>query len=112
MSQLDKELRERIEEPVSDEAEREARLSPADAVAQMRIKVPAQRSRKLRTVLERVNADEEPDRAAQYDVLSLPTCVLLVDGELRGTVIGVRPLAHFTSWLDEVLPAAELGTDS
>jgi hypothetical protein len=54
---LDKELRERIEEPASEEAEREARLSPQDAVAQMRIKVPAQRSRKLRTILDRVNAD-------------------------------------------------------
>ncbi|HSC48676.1 MAG TPA: hypothetical protein VLD16_00320, partial [Gaiellaceae bacterium] len=57
MSQLDKELRERIEEPVSREAERETRLTPQDAVAQMRIKVPAQRSRKLRTILDRVNAD-------------------------------------------------------
>src|SRR6185437_13607554 len=58
VSQLDKELRERIDEPASEEAEREARLSPEEAVAQMRIKVPAQRSRKLRTILDRVNADD------------------------------------------------------
>jgi metal-dependent HD superfamily phosphatase/phosphodiesterase len=58
VSQLDKELRERIEEPASDEAEREARLSPAEATAQMRINVPAQRNRLLRTLLERVNSDE------------------------------------------------------
>ena len=58
MSQLDKELRERIDEPVSKEVEREARLAPAEATAQMRINVPAQRSAKLRRVLERVNADE------------------------------------------------------
>jgi len=58
MSELDKGLRERIEEPVSPEAEREARLSPDEAVAQMRIKVPAQRSKKLRTILDRVNADD------------------------------------------------------
>jgi metal-dependent HD superfamily phosphatase/phosphodiesterase len=58
MSELGKELQERIDEPVSREAEREALLSPKDAVAQMRIKVPAQRSRKLRTILERVNADD------------------------------------------------------
>jgi uncharacterized protein len=58
VSQLDKELRERIDEPVSEEAERETRLTPADATAQMRIKVPAQRNAKLRTLLERVNADE------------------------------------------------------
>src|SRR5919201_837762 len=42
----------------SEEAEREARLSPADATAQMRINVPAQRNRKLRTLLGRVNEDE------------------------------------------------------
>src|SRR5439155_21451647 len=40
------------------EAEREARLSPREAAAQMRINVPAQRNAKLRKVLERVNADE------------------------------------------------------
>jgi thioredoxin-like negative regulator of GroEL len=60
-----------------------------------------------RVRIERVNADDEPDRAAQYDVLSLPTCVLLVDGEPRGTVVGVRKLDYFESWLSEVLPAAE-----
>jgi thioredoxin-like negative regulator of GroEL len=70
-----------------------------------------------RVRIERVNADDDPDRAAQYDVLSLPTCVLLVDGEPRGTVVGVRNLAHFQKWLDEmgldeVLPAAELGRDA
>ena len=58
MSQLDKELQERIDEPVSEEAERETRLTPAEATAQMRIKVPAQRNAKLRTLLERVNADD------------------------------------------------------
>src|ERR1043165_1826027 len=58
VSQLDPELRERIEEPASEEAEREARLSPADATSQMRINVPAQRNRKLRTLLGRVNEDE------------------------------------------------------
>src|SRR5215208_622143 len=58
VSQLDNELQERIDEPVSEEAERETRLSPADATAQMRIKVPAQRNAKLRTLLERVNADD------------------------------------------------------
>jgi uncharacterized protein len=58
VSQLDPELRERIEEPASPEAEREARLSPAEATAQMRINVPAQRNRKLRTLLGRVNEDE------------------------------------------------------
>ena len=62
-----------------------------------------------RVPVERVNADDDPDTAARYDVLSLPTCVL-VDGEtVLGAVVGARPLSFFESWLDEVLPAAEPG---
>jgi metal-dependent HD superfamily phosphatase/phosphodiesterase len=56
---LDPETEERIEQPASAEAERETRLSPAEAVAQMRINVPARGNRKLRTVIERANADLE-----------------------------------------------------
>src|SRR2546422_4948306 len=54
---LDPETEERIDQPVSAEAERETRLTPAEAVAQMRINVPARGNRKLRTVIERSNAD-------------------------------------------------------
>src|SRR5689334_6987414 len=54
---LDRETEDRIEQPASDEAEREARLTPADAVAQMRINVPVRGNRKLRRILERVNED-------------------------------------------------------
>jgi metal-dependent HD superfamily phosphatase/phosphodiesterase len=56
---LDRETEERIEQPASAEAERETRLTPAEAVAQMRINVPARGNRKLRTVIERANDDLE-----------------------------------------------------
>ena len=59
MTDLDPQTEERIESPVSDEAEREARLTPAQAVQQMRINVPVRGNRKLRTLLERVNADRQ-----------------------------------------------------
>jgi len=59
MAELDKETQERIDEPVSQQAEEEIRLSPAQAVAQMRIRVPARANRKLGALLERVNADEQ-----------------------------------------------------
>jgi putative thioredoxin len=74
--------------------------------------VPVLEELARRVEIVRVNADEEPDLAARHDVLSLPTCVLVVDGEPRGSVIGVRPLAYFESWLDEVLPPAEGGLDA
>jgi metal-dependent HD superfamily phosphatase/phosphodiesterase len=59
VSELDPETRERIEEPVSAEAERETRLTPAQAVRQMRIRVPDRGHQKLRRVIERVNADDQ-----------------------------------------------------
>jgi metal-dependent HD superfamily phosphatase/phosphodiesterase len=56
---LDAETEERIEKPASAEAERETRMTPAQAVAQMRIRVPVRANRKLRTVIERVNRDAQ-----------------------------------------------------
>ena len=56
---LDKETQERIDEPVSEQAEEETRLTPSEAIAQMRIRVPPRANRKLAALLERVNADSQ-----------------------------------------------------
>ena len=56
---VDPETQKRIEQPASDEAERETRLTPAEAVTQMRIRVPVRGDRKLRTVIDRVNRDDQ-----------------------------------------------------
>jgi metal-dependent HD superfamily phosphatase/phosphodiesterase len=56
-ARLDEETVERIEQPVDAEAEHETRLTPAEAVARMRINVPVRGNRKLRTLIERVNDD-------------------------------------------------------
>jgi metal-dependent HD superfamily phosphatase/phosphodiesterase len=56
---LDRETEKRIEQPASDEAERETRLTPAEAITQMRIRVPVRGDRKLRTVIDRVNRDDQ-----------------------------------------------------
>jgi hypothetical protein len=56
---LDKKTQDRIDSPTSDEAQREARLTPAEAVAQMRIRLPERGNRKLRQVVERVNRDDQ-----------------------------------------------------
>src|ERR1700758_5174521 len=58
-TRLDDETAERIEQPVDAEAEHEARLTPAEAVARMRINVPVRGNRKLRTLIERINADDQ-----------------------------------------------------
>jgi metal-dependent HD superfamily phosphatase/phosphodiesterase len=59
VTELDPKTQERIDEPVSAEAERETRLSPREAVKQMRIRVPDRGHQKLRRVIERVNADDQ-----------------------------------------------------
>src|SRR4029450_545933 len=56
---LDRQTEERIEQPVSEQAEKETRLAPAQAVDQMRIKAPARPNRKVKELLERVNADRK-----------------------------------------------------
>jgi metal-dependent HD superfamily phosphatase/phosphodiesterase len=56
---LDKKTEDLIEQPVSEQAERETRLTPAEAVEQMRIRAPERSNKKLRTLLERVNADRQ-----------------------------------------------------
>ena len=56
---IDKETAERIDQPVSEEAAHEARLTPAEAVARMKINLPDRGNRKLRTVIEHVNADDQ-----------------------------------------------------
>jgi uncharacterized protein len=56
---LDPETQERIEEPVSPEAMRESRLTPAQAVEKMHINLPVRGNRKLRRLMERVEADKQ-----------------------------------------------------
>src|SRR5579872_681034 len=56
---IDKETAERIDQPASVEAEREARLTPAEAIERMRINLPVRGNRKLRTLIDRVNEDAQ-----------------------------------------------------
>jgi uncharacterized protein len=56
---LDAETRERIDDPVPAEVERETRLTPAEAIAHMRIRVPERGNRRLARVIERVNRDAQ-----------------------------------------------------
>ena len=59
MAELDRETEERIEEPASEEAEREALLTPEQAIERMRIRVPPRANRTLRELVERVNSDPQ-----------------------------------------------------
>jgi thioredoxin len=62
-----------------------------------------------RVPLARLNIDEHPEISSRYEILSIPTVILFAGGEPRGTLIGLRPLAHFEDWLAELLPGVATG---
>lgn len=39
----------------------------------------------------KVNVDEEPELAMQFEVMSIPTLVVIKDGEIKNRQLGVRP---------------------
>ena len=43
----------------------------------------------------KLDIDENPEAAARFGVLSIPTVILFEGGEARETVIGARPKKHF-----------------
>ncbi len=43
----------------------------------------------------KIDIDANPETAARYGVLSIPTVMLFAGGEPRETVLGARPKKHF-----------------
>ncbi len=44
-----------------------------------------------RVTVGKVNIDDQPDLAARYGVMSIPTAMLFQNGEAVGTLVGVQP---------------------
>lgn len=49
----------------------------------------------------KVNVDEEPELAAQYKVMTIPTLVLIKNGTVLKTTVGVRPKTEILKMLNE-----------
>ena len=47
----------------------------------------------------KINIDEEPDLAAQFRVMSIPTAMLFVNGQPTQTLVGVQPKARLEQML-------------
>lgn len=47
----------------------------------------------------KVNVDEESALASQFGVMSIPTLILIKDGKVLDTSLGVKPKAAVESWL-------------
>jgi len=48
----------------------------------------------------KVNVDEEPELAAKYRVMSIPTLMVFKDGKAVKTAVGARPKADILSMLE------------
>ena len=51
-------------------------------------------------VVGKVNVDEEMDLAIRYGITSIPTLLLIKNGEVAATSIGYRPKADLEKMLD------------
>jgi thioredoxin 1 len=51
----------------------------------------------------KLDIDGNPETAARYGVLSIPTVILFEGGEARKTVIGARPKKHFAQAFESYL---------
>ena len=47
----------------------------------------------------KVNIDEQPELAARFGVMSIPSLVLLKDGKAGATAVGARPKQAILGWL-------------
>jgi thioredoxin 1 len=59
-----------------------------------------------RVKFAKLDIDQYAGTASRYEVLSIPTAILFVDGEPQETVIGARPRAFYEqAWAEWLSPA-------
>lgn len=49
----------------------------------------------------KVNVDEEPELAAKYGVMSIPTLLVIKNGEVAAQAVGVKPKQAILNLIDE-----------
>ena len=47
----------------------------------------------------KLNVDENPNTAAKYGIMSIPTLMLFKDGELASRQVGAAPKAKLEQWI-------------
>ncbi len=47
----------------------------------------------------KVNVDEQPELARQFNVMSIPTLVAMKGGEIAGRIVGARPKSQILAML-------------
>ena len=48
-----------------------------------------------------MNIDNQPNTPTKFGVRGIPTCILVVKGELKSTKVGMTNKSEFSSWLKD-----------
>ncbi|WP_217144813.1 thioredoxin [Streptomyces sp. AC627_RSS907] len=64
---------------------------PCHRIAPVLEEIAAEHGDKLEIV--KLNIDENPDTAAKYGIMSIPTMKVFENGKVAGTLVGARPKA-------------------
>ena len=75
--------------------------TPCKAIAPALEQISEELSDKV--TIAKLDIDENPDTAAKYGVMSIPTMILFKDGERAATKIGAGPKSQIQSWLESEL---------
>lgn len=59
-----------------------------------------------RATVVKVNVDDEPELAAQYGVRSIPTLLVIDQGQVKQTLVGAQPKAPLTEALEREIRAS------
>lgn len=74
---------------------------PCHMIAPMLAEIARERAGSL--IICKINTDENPATARNYQVMSLPTLMLFRDGQPVQALVGARPKARLLSELDAAL---------
>ncbi len=74
---------------------------PCHMIAPVLEQIAGERAGSL--IIRKLNSDENPLTARNYQVMSLPTLILFRDGSPVWTTVGARPKARLLADLDAVL---------
>ena len=75
--------------------------SPCRMVAPVLDEIGAEYAEKI--TIAKLNVDENPQTAASYDVMSIPTMIVFQEGIAKKRIVGARPKANMVSELSEFL---------
>ena len=49
----------------------------------------------------KVNVDDEPELASQYNIMSIPALILFKDGEAKGMTVGAQPKDKILEFINQ-----------